>query len=62
MVIIQPITNDLKLVKKWSDTKKIDDAEIKHVLLNMLFCASYQPDERELLHNWWKSMTKKNQK
>lgn len=48
----------LELVKKWSDTKKIDDAEIKHVLLNMLFCASYQPSEREPLQNWWKSITK----
>jgi predicted nucleic acid-binding protein len=54
---ITPIST-LELVKKWSDTKKIDDAEIKHVLLNMLFCASYQPSERGPLHNWWKSMTK----
>jgi predicted nucleic acid-binding protein len=45
----------LEIVKKWSDRKKIQDTEIKQILLNMLFCASYQPGEREPQYSWWKS-------
>jgi predicted nucleic acid-binding protein len=51
---ITPIST-LEIVKKWSDKKKIHNIEIKQILQNMLFCASYQPGEREPQYSWWKS-------
>jgi predicted nucleic acid-binding protein len=51
----------LEIVKKWSDKKRIHATELKQILLNMLFCANYQPGEREPLYRWWESLIGKKQ-